>query len=223
MKVFCIILAAVALVLPAFGNDDADVQACRNYIAAHSGQSGVNIAAVYQRLGRLYFKQGKTAPAAECFTEALSRAEEHQIPVIALDYASLLLEKREVRRAEIVLTRALQRLPENSRHSTEIKKTLARCCVCQDRILEATRFYKACGLEAETYKNIAAVYREQGRLGDAEFFAGLSAKNASPQLPIVVVAAGKNAEQSSPVQVIPAKVAVGNPASKPKLNRRYIE
>jgi hypothetical protein len=73
-----------------------------------------------------------------------------------------------------MLRQALTQSP----HDDQLKKTLARCLVLQDKVIEGMRYYKSVGSEVEGKEEIMAIYREKG---NSEMIAAVEKKWGEPK------------------------------------------
>ena len=126
----------------------------KNDVSASNGASSAS----NHRMARMYVEQNDIAKANTHFGLALKNAAPNQVPAIAFDYASFLLDTGDLHRAELILRQALTQSPDNA----DIIRMLAQCLVKQDKMVEGLRYFKSIYSEAEARQEIAAIYRKQG-------------------------------------------------------------
>ena len=112
----------------------------------------------HYRLAKTYAEKNDVEKASTHFGLALKNATPKQIAVVASDYATFLSETGNLHRAELILRQALTQSPNNE----ELTRSLARCLVRQEKVIEGLRYFTKSGYsQAEAKEEIAAIYREQ--------------------------------------------------------------
>jgi len=169
------------------------------------------------RIAQAYAAQHDVERAAFYYGLALKNAAPKQVAPIAYDYAAFLLEIGNLQRAELILRQALTQSP----HDEELIRTLARCLVRQDKVMEGLRYFKSIYSEAEAREEIAKIYREQG---NTDMLVAVESKwggaRSEPALVATVSRPAQSAEAaptvSVPTAVVPRPlVAAAKPAVAP--------
>ena len=112
----------------------------------------------HHRLAKTLANQNDIDGANTSFTAALRYATPNQVPDIASDFATFLMETGDLHRAELILRQALTQSPDEEKFI----KMLARCLVLQNRTIEGLRHFKSIYPETKAREQIAIIYQERG-------------------------------------------------------------
>ena len=163
----------------------------------------------HHRLAKVYADRNDVERASAYFGLALKNAAPKQVAVIASDYAAFLLETGDLHKAELILRQALTQSP----HNEELIRTLARCLVQQDKVIEGLRYFKSICSETEAREEIAAICRERG---NADMLAAMEKKwGAATSEPVFVAATPKPALPTQAATTAKTLVAAATPVVSP--------
>jgi tetratricopeptide (TPR) repeat protein len=144
----------------------AAVRSYNAFIAANKKQTtNGTLAAPYHRLALIAWKQSEMRNAGIYFRYAMKYALGGNVPIIAGDFALFLMERRDLKQAEVILRNALIHYPENNR----LLHYLGRCTAYQNKPIEAMRYFSASVGEEQAYQEMALLYRQWGDFDRAKF------------------------------------------------------
>ena len=160
----------------------------------------------HQRVAKNYADQNDVSKANTHFGLALKNATPKQIPAIASDYATFLMNIGDLHKAELILRQGLAQSPNDE----YLIRMLARCLVLQDKTFEGLRYFKSIYSEAEAKEIVASIYREQGnteKLAAAERqwgTPGMSRQEIVHSAPVLIASTPKPSVQppATPVRVV---------------------
>ena len=116
------------------------VRSYNAFIAANKKQTiNGTLAAPYHRLALIAWKQSEIRNAGIYFRYAMKYALGGNVPIIAGDFALFLMERNDLKQAEVILRNALIHYPENNR----LLYYLGRCTAHQNKPIEAIRYFSA--------------------------------------------------------------------------------
>jgi predicted negative regulator of RcsB-dependent stress response len=136
----------------------SSLRSYKNPVTKNEGGNNGASAASHHRLAKTYVDQNDIARANAYFSSALQNATVRQMPGIAVDYAALLMNTGDLRKAELILRQALSQSPNDE----ALIRMLARCLVQQEKVMEGLRYFRSIMSEAESRREVAAIYQEQG-------------------------------------------------------------
>ncbi|MDR2705089.1 MAG: tetratricopeptide repeat protein, partial [Planctomycetaceae bacterium] len=144
----------------------AAVRSYNAFIAANKKQTtNGTLAAPYHRLALIAWKQSEIRNAGIYFRYAMKYALGGNVPIIAGDFALFLMERNDLKQAEVILRNALINYPENNR----LLYYLGRCTAHQNKPIEAIRYFSASVGEEQAYHEMALLYRQWGDFDRAKF------------------------------------------------------
>ncbi|MDR0609105.1 MAG: tetratricopeptide repeat protein [Planctomycetaceae bacterium] len=142
------------------------VRSYNAFIAANKKQTiNGTLAAPYHRLALIAWKQSEIRNAGIYFRYAMKYALGGNVPIIAGDFALFLMERNDLKQAEVILRNALIHYPENNR----LLYYLGRCTAHQNKPIEAIRYFSVSVGEEQAYHEMALLYRQWGDFDRAKF------------------------------------------------------